>query len=134
MSYTKRQFIDAAFEEIGLASYTFDLQPEQIQSALKRLDAMIASWNGRGIRIAYPLPSSPDDSDIDAATDVPDMANEAVITNLAVRLAPSFGRRVMPETLKTAKEAYNTMLMKLAFPAEQQMPGTMPAGAGNKPL
>ena len=35
MGYSKRQFVAAAFEEIGLASYVFDLQPEQLQSALR---------------------------------------------------------------------------------------------------
>jgi hypothetical protein len=54
MGYTKRQFISAAFEEIGLASYVFDLQPEQLQSALRRLDAMMADWNAKGIRLGYP--------------------------------------------------------------------------------
>jgi hypothetical protein len=44
MGYKKRQFISAAFEEIGLASYVFDLQPEQLESALRRLDAMIADF------------------------------------------------------------------------------------------
>ena len=33
MSWTKRQYIVDAFEEIGLASYVYDLQPEQLQSA-----------------------------------------------------------------------------------------------------
>ena len=40
MGWTKRQFVTQAFEEIGLASYVFDLTPEQLQSALRRLDAM----------------------------------------------------------------------------------------------
>ena len=30
MGYSKRQFIEAALAEIGLASYAFDLQPEQL--------------------------------------------------------------------------------------------------------
>ena len=41
MGYSKRQFVAAAFEEIGLASYAFDLQPQQFESALRRLDAMM---------------------------------------------------------------------------------------------
>ena len=31
MGWTKRQFIEQAFDEIGLASYAFDLGPEQMQ-------------------------------------------------------------------------------------------------------
>lgn len=133
MGYSKLQFVQAAFEEIGLAAYVFDLQPQQIESALRRLDAMMADWNGKGIRLAYPIPSSPENSDINAETGVPDSANEAIITNLAIRLAPSYGKQVMPQTQTVARNAYQTLLSRATTPAEQQMPGTMPAGAGNKP-
>lgn len=133
MGYSKRQFVAAAFEEIGLASYAFDLQPQQFESALRRLDAMMASWNALGIRLGYPLPSSPQFSDIDAESEVPDSANEAIITNMAVRLAPGYGKEVRPETKATAKETYNTLLSRAAVPMEQQLPSTMPSGAGNKP-
>jgi hypothetical protein len=133
MGYSKLQFVQAAFEEIGLASYVFDLQPQQIESALRRLDAMMADWNGKGIRLAYPIPSNPENSDINAETGVPDSANEAIITNLALRLAPSYGKQVVPQTQVVARNAYQTLLSRATTPAEQQMPGTMPAGAGNKP-
>lgn len=133
MGYSKRQFVTAAFEEIGLASYVFDLQPEQLQAALRRLDAMMADWNGKGIRLGYPLPGSPQDSDLDEPTLVPDSANQAIITNLGIRIAPSFGRVVMNETKAVAKDSYNTLLQRATMPAQQQLPATMPAGAGNKP-
>jgi len=133
MGYSKRQFITEAFEEIGLASYVFDLQPEQLQSALRRLDAMMAEWNGKGVRLGYPLPGSPQDSDLDEPSQVPDSANQAIVTNLAIRIAPSYGKAVMMETKVAAKESYNTVLSRLSVPMEQQLPGSMPAGAGNKP-
>lgn len=133
MGYTKRQFVSAAFEEIGLASYVFDLQPEQLQSALRRLDAMMADWNAKGIRLGYPLPSSPQDSDLDEETFVPDSAYEAIICSLGIRLAPSYGKQVMIETKTTAKQGYDILLQRATFPLEQQLPSTMPAGAGNKP-
>jgi hypothetical protein len=133
MGWTKGQFIIQAFDEIGLASYVFDLSPEQKQTALRRLDTMMAAWNALGIRLGYPLPSSPDDSDLDEETNVPDSANEAIYSNLAIKLAPSYGKQVMPDTKMTAKESYNTLLSRAAMPMEQQMPSTMPSGAGNKP-
>jgi hypothetical protein len=133
MGYTKRQFILAAFEEIGLAAYTFDLQPDQLESARRRLDAMIADWNGKGIRLGYPIPSSPQDGSIDEETNVPDSAYEAIICSLGIRLAPSYGKQVMPMTMATAKQGYDTLLQRATFPLEQQMPSTMPSGAGNKP-
>ncbi len=133
MGYSKRQFVEAAFEEIGLASYVFDLQAEQLESALRRLDAMMADWNGKGIRLAYPVPGSPQNSEIESPSDVPDWANEAVITNLAVRIAPGYGKTVMADTKATARSAYQTLLSRATMPPEQQLPSTMPAGAGNKP-
>ena len=133
MGYSKRQFVSAALEEIGLASYAFDMQPQQLESALRRLDAMMADWNAKGIRLGYPIPSSPQDSDLDEQTNVPDSSNEAIYTNLAIKLAPSYGKQVMPDTKATAKESYNTLLSRAAMPMEQQLPSTMPAGAGNKP-
>ncbi len=133
MSYTKRQFVTAALEEIGIASYVFDVQPEQLESALRRLDAMVAEWNAKGIRLGYPLPSSPQLSTLDEETLVPDSANEAIICALAIRIAPSYGKQVMAETKTTAKLGYDILLQRATFPLEQQMPSTLPSGAGNKP-
>jgi hypothetical protein len=134
MSWTKRQFVEQAFEEVGYASYTFDLTPEQLESAMRRLDAMMATWNGKGIRLGYPIPTSPENSSLDQATEVPDSANEAIYTNLAVRLAPSIGKVASVELKATAREGYRVLLNRAtATPPTQQLPGTMPSGAGNKP-
>ena len=132
MGWTKRQFIVQAFDEIGLASYVFDLAPEQLESALRRLDAMLASWNAVGIRIGYPIPSSPQNSDLDEQTGVPDAANEAIYTNLGIRIAPSIGKTVSADTKAIAKQAYETLLARAAMPMEQQFNGSVPAGAGNR--
>lgn len=40
MGYSKRQFVTAAFEEIGLAAYVFDMQPEDEQTALRPAEAV----------------------------------------------------------------------------------------------
>jgi len=133
MGWTKRQFVTQAFEEIGLAAYVFDLTPEQLESALRRLDAMMAAWNAKGIRLGYPIPSSPQNSELDQETNVPDSANEAIYLNLGIKLAPGFGKVVATETKASAKMAYDTLLSRAAMPPQQQFPGTMPAGAGNKP-
>jgi len=133
VSYTKRQFVEEAFAELGMANYTFDLQPQQLDTALRRLDAMMATWNAKGIRLGYPLPSSPQDSDLDTETQVPDSANEAIVANLAIRIAPQYGKSVAIDTRTTAKLGYDTLLARAAFPLEQQFPQTLPLGAGQKP-
>jgi hypothetical protein len=133
MSYTKRQLVDAAMAEIGLASYAFDLMPEQRESALRRLDSLMAEWNARGLRLGYPVPDNPADSDIDVDSNIPDAAWEAVITNLALRLAPSYGKQVNIETKVAARHSLNTILARAALPAEMKLP-SMPSGAGNKSI
>ena len=133
MSWTKRQFVNQAFEMIGLANYTFYLQSEQLQSACRILDAMMATWYHKNLQLGYPLPSNPQDTDLDTETEVPDTAAEAIYSNLAVRIAPTLGRQVMPELKQAAFAAYQALLAQSAVPNEMQFPNTLPRGAGNKP-
>ncbi len=132
MSYTKRQFINDAFDEIGLAGYAFDLQPEQLQSAVRKLDRMMSTWYNLNINLGYPMTSSPENADLDTETNVPDSANDAIVTNLAIKIAPSFGKMVSLETKQTAKNAYQGLLNKAAMPNEMQITD-LPRGAGQKP-
>lgn len=133
MSWTKRQFVYQAFEEIGYANYAYDLEPEQLESALRRLDSMMATWNAKSIRINYPIPTSPENSDLDEETGVPDRANEAIYLNLAIRIAPVVGKTVSSETRMSARMAYNEVLQNATMPNEMLFPRSLPAGAGNKP-
>lgn len=133
MGWTKRQFIEQAFSEIGLAGYVFDLTPEQLQTALRQLNSMVASWNAKGIRLGWPMPSNPGGDDLDDQTNVTDAANEAIYQGLAVRIAPGFGKTTPQSTAFFAKQAYDQLLAIASMPLEKQLPGTMPAGAGNKP-
>lgn len=132
MSYSKRQFVETAYEEIGIADYDFDLTPEQLNAGVRRLDAMMTEWNGRGIRLGYPVPGSPEDTDLDMATVVPNWAWEAVFLNLALRIAPMVGKTVSPDTRTNAYRAYNTVMSRSLTIPQVQMPSTMPSGAGNR--
>lgn len=131
MSYTKKQIIELAFEEIGLANYNFDLQPEQFQTGLKRLDLMMATWNKKGIRIGYPISSSPLADTLNDEVDVRDSALEAMYSNLAKRIAPSFGKTI---SMDLKANAHSTYLDLLRDTSEIQERGftTLGAGAGNK--
>jgi hypothetical protein len=132
MSWTKQQFVDAAFDELGLSSFVADIDAIQSAAALKKLDAMLATWNAQGIRIGYPIPSTPENSNLADETNVPDAANEAIYQNLAVRLGPSYGKVVPTETKSAAKMAYTSLLSRFIQVVEFQLPGDMPAGAGLK--
>ncbi len=133
MAYTKRDIVNRAFEEIGLAAYVYDLAPQQLEGALQRLDAMMATWNGKGIRLGYPLPSSTAASDLNQNVNVPDDALEAMHLGLAVRIAPGYGKTVSPDTKANAQLSYKALLSRSTFPAEMQLGDmTIPSGQGNK--
>lgn len=130
--WTKRQLIEQAFAEIGLGG-SFNVSPDELEDGLRRLDSMMATWDSKGILLGYLLPSSPDESDIGSAAGIPDTANEAVYMNLAIRLAPSYGKNLAQDTRNTARQAYDQLLVVAARPAQQQLRNSLPRGAGNKP-
>lgn len=132
MGYTRRDLIDGALAEIGYATYAFDMQAEQLEAVKRRLDSMMAAWNAMGLFLSYPIPSTPEASALADETNIPDSAWEAVVINLAVRIAPMFGKTVSPDTKKAAKATLNTLMSIAAMPNEMQFPGTLPLGAGNK--
>lgn len=133
MSWTKRQIIEQAYEELGLAAMFFDLQPEQIESARRKMDSMAAGWSTKNIQVGYPLPSEANSSDVDQETNVPDYAVEALYLNLAIKIAPSHGKAVSPETKIAAKAAFNTILQKaVSNPPKMKYSCELPSGAGNK--
>ena len=130
MGYTKRQIVEKAFAKLGLASYIYDVQSDAYQDAMEDLDAMLAEWNGRGIRLGYPIPSTPEGGDLDAEASIPDRAWLAAYTNLALLIAPDFGKEPTRSLKNAAKKSLETLQL--------QRPPTMqyrkvPLGAGNKP-
>ena len=133
MNLTKRQLIDLAMEELGIASYVFDSSPGQYQFALMRLELLIAAWNANGVRLSYPLASTVDSSSLNNNTNIPDYAIEAVVLNLAIRLAPSYRINISPATRLNADTSYAKMLNLSAQPTPtKDFPGGLPLGQGNK--
>lgn len=133
MSWTKRQIIEQAYEELGLGAMFLDLQPEQIESARRKLDTLVAGWSSRNIQIGYPLPSEANSSDVDQETNVPDYAVAALYLNLAMRLSSAHGKAITAETRQQANESYRDVIRK----ATRNPPGmkyscSLPSGAGNK--
>jgi hypothetical protein len=131
MSYTKGEIVQEALTELGIADYDFDVIPEQFQRDIRRLDAMMGVWTTKGIGLFYPLSSGPNDSCPSDESYVPDYALEAVITNLAIRLAPSYGKVVSMDTKTAAKDGYTALLQRFAV-APQMQYQQMPRGAGSK--
>jgi hypothetical protein len=127
MPWTKVDIIRQAYSEIGKTA-DFDIQPEELQTALRQLDAMLAMWSGtQGIRIGFA--GGDGFGDVSAETEVPTWAVEALYLNLALRLAASFGKTPMPTTVVNAKAALDAVRVRCVTPATRQIRGY--AGAGN---
>lgn len=133
MAWTKGQLVELAAAEMAIAGFVFDIEAEESQFILSRLDLMMATWSAKGIQVGYAFPSSGGGSDGNDASGLPDMAVETVATNLAKRCAPSFGKVLSPQTLSVAEEGYATLLWNAVAPQQQQYPNTLPRGAGSKP-
>lgn len=132
MSWTKRQIVDQAFAAVGLGAYAFDLTADERESALRALDAMMATWATKGLRIGYNTSTSPGSTDIGDDSGLPDYAIEAAYLNLALRLADAYGKQVSPGTAANAKQAYSALLAWVSKPIEMRL-DAVPAGAGLKP-
>lgn len=135
MSWTKRSIVQESFAELALAGYEFDLSPEEQQTGVRRLDLMMAEWAGpgKGLRLGYNVGLSPDGSDLDTDSGLQVYAIRTVVCSLAIDLAATFGKSVLPSTIATARSGMQQLLVSAAFPAEQQLPNTLPRGAGSKP-
>lgn len=133
MSWTKREIITQAFAELGLASYVFNLTADELQDAMRRLDTMMALWTARNVIFdpVYPQPATYGAGDLDDDTNAIPEAIEPMYLNLAIRLAPSFGKAPSPDTRAAAKSGYNTLLAQYVVGAQVSLQGTI-KGAGAK--
>lgn len=131
MAYTKRQIVDIAMDALGLGPEVYTLSPDDVAAGVRRLDAMMATWSAQGLRMGYPVEVGPDDADPSADTGIPASAVEAVALQLAVKMAPSFGKVVAPETrieATRAKIAIDAVFGQL--PPKIGLAAGIPMGAG----
>jgi hypothetical protein len=133
MSTTKRQIVLDAFEEASIASFVFDLRPEELQSVLRRCERMIAAWHSRGITIPYSFGESPD-ADLDEDSGLPLGNIEAVVENLALIVCSLFGKQVPASLAASAAQSYAALLADGVKNADASRPvrANMPVGAGNR--
>jgi subtilisin family serine protease len=86
----------------------------------------------RLVASGYTVVAAAGNSNIDEEIQTSLNNNEALVLNLAVRLAPAYGKSVSPDTKATAKLLYDQLLIEAAMPYEQQFVKTLPLGAGYK--
>lgn len=132
MSWTKGNIVSAAFEQLALGD-EFSLQSKDLEAGLRHLNLMIAEWEADGLLLGY-ANTPRDDARLNQASDLPDWAVLGVIKNLAIEIAPLFGKQVSAALAKSAAQAYDTISSREIGDddTEMQMPSHMIKGSGYK--
>jgi len=129
---TKRQIVDMAYEECALAGYEFDVTPEELQSALRRLDTLMAEWQGSGLRMGYNFPASIGTGNLDDWSGVPDACMDTAAKYLALRIAPRMNKALGSEARQARAAGMVALRTYCMTPVERQLSVNTPYGAGNK--
>jgi len=133
MAWTNHQIISEALTEIGMGSYVYDAQPEDLQTAQGRLDAMLAEWESQGIITGYVVKNTPTLADLQVDAGIRQQLVRPVILNLALELGPMFGKTVSPDTKVAAKKGYNlAVASSVTIPTAKANVTSAPAGGGWK--
>jgi hypothetical protein len=131
MAWSKLNIIDAALAEIGLGGYVFDATAQEKQDFLSRLDAMMASWTDDGIVTGYVVEDNPAADTITGSSNITAKYTRGVVLNLAVEMAPGYGKQVMQQTLFAARNSYSQALRITTPPIKSVNTTAVPAGAGH---
>jgi len=128
---TKRAVVLQAFRQAGVASYVFDLRPEELRDVVIELDQMLALWASRGINLGY---NAGGDGDLDTDSGLAMADLSAVSQNLALTVCSMFGRQVPPTLMESAAQSYAGLLTKalMNVDASRANQGGLPYGAGNR--
>lgn len=128
----KRDVIQLAFEECGQAGYEFELTPEEYDSALRRMNTLLAEWrDGLGIDLGYNFPPYGNGNG-DDESGLPDGAVNAVATHLALRIAPSIGKTMPPEAKQAMSGAMSILRAKYQTTPTRELGRQTMRGQGNR--
>lgn len=122
-----------AFEEIGLAPYEFDFTAQELASALRRLDALMIELETQGMALNYNYPPAMGQSQPTDSSGIDDRAVNAVIQQLALRLAPAIGKTLSVESKASYTQSLAALRVMYAVIPERTLQRDTPIGAGNKP-
>ena len=125
----KRDLVEGAYEKAGSAGYEFARTPEEIASAVRNLNTMMAEspWD----QLGYYRPTNGQGS-AEEESGIPDFAQSAVTMELALRIAPGMGAALSPDATKAHALARENLIARLAtVPVMPRLQPNVP-GQGNR--
>lgn len=117
---TNRHLIERAYGECGVR----DIDSDDIAEGLRKLVAMCRTWPFNAIGYVGGLPED--------ASGVIDAYEDAVVGQLAKRLAPDLGKTLSPEQKGAAKQSLADLKAAVVTLPNRYLAGNTLAGAGNR--
>lgn len=127
---TKVDRINSAYSQLRISGLTVQPSPEDMVTALDRLENMMAEWESRNVCLNYIFEAEPDPNSL---TGVDRAFYQAIDTNLAIRLVPDFNKDVSPVLFQQASQSYSNASARVASDNARQVryPHRMPRGSAN---
>jgi hypothetical protein len=127
---TKRLVVNMAYDEVRLSVPEFQVDPGELNTALTKLDILMAEWAVSGIYLGYNAPAIPGDGNLDDEIGIPNAALHATSLYLALRISPAFGKALSAESkIAMALALSNLRGMTLRIP-NMRLPRNTPIGQG----
>ena len=131
VDYSDLQKIDiiiGAYSQMRISGVTINPTPEDLQTALERLEDMGAELVSRNCSGGYVLEEIPDPG---SPIGIARAYKQAYETNLAIRLIPDFNKQVPPELQMQARQSMSNLSARTALQRETPYPRRMARGSGN---
>jgi hypothetical protein len=126
MATTAAQLLKQSLQEILVQASEAPLEADEYRDCIFVMNTFMADLEANGVDIGY----TPVDSLSDVIT-VPDGAIMGMVSNIAILIAPQFGKAVPFELGKKAKKGMSTIYRLGQTVAITEFPNTMPTGSGN---
>ena len=126
---TAREYITRALAKLGVKAAESSIEASELTDGIETLNDMLTEWEGSGILLGFEPVASGDDE-----IRAPRLAQAAIKSNLAIRLAPDYSRPVSAELAAEARGATKSMLRAIVKIGDVAYPSTLPTGSGNKTL
>lgn len=124
---TGTSVIERALTKLGIRAAESPVTASEIQDGLDQLNDMLSSWENSGLVLGFqPLENASD------TLRVPRHALAAIKANLAIFMAPEYGRVVSEALAAEASNTKNELRISLVDMGEVNYPNTLPLGSGNE--
>lgn len=127
MAKTKVELIIGAYEVLRISGLTMSATPDEISLGLDELEGMMNEFEARNICSSYVFENEPQ---LNTNANVQLAYQKAIEYNLALRLAPYFGKELTAGLMRIAIASLSTWSSASSITRQIRNPNRMPRGSG----